>query len=74
VETEYTIGNDGSHGEVIKGISKVLPNIGISVLPEAFVVKSVAGMFQGRINEKRSIRVSHLKDDLNQSKKKLTLE
>mmetsp|Transcript_10877 Transcript_10877/g.30026 ORF Transcript_10877/g.30026 Transcript_10877/m.30026 type:complete len:251 (+) Transcript_10877:904-1656(+) len=41
VQAEYTIGNDGSHWQVIKGVREVLPNVGVSVLSEAFVVESV---------------------------------
>jgi hypothetical protein len=55
VETEYAIRNDGSHWEVIKGIGKVLPNVGISVLPGAFVVKSVAGVIHVGIEKERKV-------------------
>jgi len=41
MKTENTIGDNGSHGEVVKSISKVLPDIGVSVLSETFIVKPV---------------------------------
>ena len=41
METEYTVGDNGRHREVVKSICKVLPDIGVSVLSEAFIVKPV---------------------------------
>lgn len=41
VEAEDAVRDHGRHGEVIEGVSEVLPNIGISVFPQAFVVESI---------------------------------
>ena len=41
METEYTVGDNGRHREVVKSICKVLPDIGVSVLSEAFIVKPI---------------------------------
>jgi hypothetical protein len=41
METEYAVCYYRRHGQVIKGIGKELPNIGISVLPQAFVIETI---------------------------------
>lgn len=41
VETEYAIGNDGGHWQVIKGVREVFPDVGVSVFSEAFVVEPI---------------------------------
>jgi len=41
VQTEYTSRHDGRHWQKVKGIGEVFPNIGISVLSKALIVKSV---------------------------------
>mmetsp|Transcript_100557 Transcript_100557/g.288940 ORF Transcript_100557/g.288940 Transcript_100557/m.288940 type:complete len:89 (-) Transcript_100557:407-673(-) len=41
VQTKYAIGNHCSHWEIIKGIGEVLPDIGVPVLSETFIVKPV---------------------------------
>ena len=41
VQTEYTIRHNGRHGQIIKGIREMFPNVGVAVLAQAFVVKAV---------------------------------
>jgi hypothetical protein len=41
METEYAVCYYRRHGQVIKGIGKELPNIGISVFPQAFVIETI---------------------------------
>jgi hypothetical protein len=41
METEYAVCHYRRHGQVIKGIGEELPNIGISILPQAFVVEPI---------------------------------
>ena len=42
VQTKDAISDNRRHGEVVKGISKVLPHIGIAIFTKTFVVKPVA--------------------------------
>ena len=41
MKAEYFLFNDCSEREVVKEISEVLPYIGISILPETLIVKSI---------------------------------
>ena len=41
MEAEYLLFNDCSEREVVKEISEVLPDIGISIFPETLIVKSI---------------------------------
>jgi len=41
MQTEYTIGNNGRHWKVIKGVSEMFPHVGVSVLSKALVVKAI---------------------------------
>lgn len=41
VQTEYTIRNNGSHGQIVKGIRKMFPDVGISIFSEAFIIKAI---------------------------------
>lgn len=52
VKTENPISHDRSHGEVVEGVGKVFPDVGVAVFSEAFVVESVAVM-----NVKRLLNV-----------------
>ena len=36
-----TISNDGSHWQIVKGIREMFPDIGISILSKAFVIKTI---------------------------------
>jgi hypothetical protein len=33
--------NQGSQGKVVKEVSEVLPDVGVSILPEALIIKSI---------------------------------
>ena len=41
VQTENTIRHDRRHGQIIKGVGKVLPDVGVAVFSQALVVKAV---------------------------------
>jgi hypothetical protein len=41
VKAEYAIRHHSRHWQVIKGIGKELPNIGISILSQAFVIETI---------------------------------
>jgi hypothetical protein len=41
MKAEYTVGNYGGHGQVIKGVCEMFPNVGVPVLSQAFIVKSI---------------------------------
>ena len=41
VQAKNAIRDDRRHGQIIKGIRKVFPHVGVAVLSQAFVVKAV---------------------------------
>ena len=41
MQAEYTISDDCSHWEVIKGIGKVFPHVCVSVFSKTFVIKAI---------------------------------
>lgn len=41
MQTENSIGDNSSHWKVVKGISEVLPDVGVSVLSETLIVKPI---------------------------------
>ena len=41
MKTENTVGDKSCHWKVIKGISKVFPDVRIAVFSEAFVIETV---------------------------------
>lgn len=41
VKAEYAIRYDCSHGQIIKGIRKMLPDVSITILSEAFVIETI---------------------------------
>lgn len=41
METEDLAFNNCSHGKVIKEVSEVFPDIGVSILSETFIVESI---------------------------------
>jgi len=41
MQTKDAIAHDGRHGQIIKGIRKGLPHIGVTVFAQTLVVKSV---------------------------------
>lgn len=49
MQTKDAIGYHRSHGEVVKGVGEVLPNVGIAVFSKAFIVESVtvSGTIEG---------------------------
>jgi len=41
METENTICDHRRHGKVIEGVCEVLPHIGVSIFPQAFIIETI---------------------------------
>lgn len=63
MKTENTISDHSRHGEVIEGVCEVLPNIGISIFPQAFVIKPITIANMGDSKKIRGASSDKYSDD-----------
>ena len=63
METENTICHHGCHGKIIKSVGEMLPNIGVSVFTQTFVIKSITFEEQSkkgrRLSEQMNVDVGN---------------
>jgi len=67
MEAKDAISHHGCHWQVVKGVGKVFPDIGVSVLPQALVIEPVNLRDMSALvipaQNRDAIPVSHLQGD-----------
>ena len=49
MEAKDAISHHGCHWQVVKGVGKVFPDIGVSVLPQALVIEPVTAQMRSQV-------------------------